>query len=257
MSDAPPPASRPAALNEVGAIHALINAVQTRIMGGLILALPIVLTFWIVYWLYSTVKQIVLDPTIWAARYLLFGKDVADIPAWVGWVSPVIAIISALAVLYFLGLFVSSRLQGAVDWVMFRLPVITTIYKALRNVFQSLDTQLRGGGGVQRVVLVEFPHPGTRAIAFVTNTLRDASTGKTILCVYVMTGLVPPAGFTLFVPEERVVDTNWSANQALQAILSGGMTAPSMVRFGGDLASVITEPAFDPIGTTGDPKSRE
>src|SRR5262249_41456944 len=143
------------------------------------------------------------------------------------WISPVLAIISALAVLYFLGLFVRSRLQSAIDWVMFRLPVITTIYKALRNVFQSLDTQLRGNSSVQRVVLVEFPHPGTRALAFVTNSLRDASTGQTILSVYVMTGLIPPAGFTLFVPEDRVVDTGWSANQALQAILSGGMTTPA------------------------------
>ena len=156
---------------------------RRRIIGGLILALPIVLTFWIVYWLYSTVKQIVLDPTIWAARYLLFGKEViADIPAWVDWVSPVIAIILVLAVLYFLGLFVSSRLQRTVNWVMFRLPVIRTIYKALRNVFQSLDTQLQGGGGDQRVVLVEFPHPGTRAIAFVTNTLRRCNNGPARSC---------------------------------------------------------------------------
>lgn len=80
-------------------------------------------------------------------------------------------------------------------------------------------------------MLVEFPHPGTKAIGFVTNSIRDTTTRKTILCVYVMTGLVPPAGFTLFVPEEEVIDTRWTANQALQAILSGGMTTPGNVVF--------------------------
>ena len=249
MSEATPPGKVSTPMNEVGALRALVSAVQTRIMGGLILALPIVLTFWIVYWLYSTVKQIVLDPTIWATRYVVFGKDVKDLPVWVNWISPVIAIISALLLLYFLGLFVSSRLQSAIDWVMFRLPVITTIYKALRNVFQSLDTQLRGNGSVQRVVLVEFPHPGMRALAFVTNSLRDASTGQTILSVYVMTGLIPPAGFTLFVPEDRVVDTGWSANQAFQAILSGGMTTPGVVRFGGTLPASIPGSALEQAGT--------
>jgi uncharacterized membrane protein len=224
-SVAPPP------LQHAGAGRALVKSIQSRIIGGLILALPIVLTFWIVYWLYSTIKQIVLDPTIRAVRYMIFGHQVIDDSIWYAYISPVIALIVVLGVLYTLGLVVSSRLHRMVDWVMFRLPVLRTIYKALRNVFQSLDNQLHGGGGYQRVVLVEFPHPGTRALAFVTNTLRDAKTGRTILCVCVLTGVMPPAGFTLFVPEEQVTDVDWTMNDSLQAILSGGITAPPTVSF--------------------------
>ena len=204
---------------------------QSRIIGGLILALPIVLTFWIVYWLYSTVKQIVLDPAIRGVRYLIFGRGVIDDSVWYTYVSPVIAVIVVLAVLYTLGLVVSSRLHRMVDWVMFRLPVLRTIYKALRNVFESLDAQLHGGGGYQRVVLVPFPHPGMRALAFVTNTQHDKLTGRKILCVCVLTGVMPPAGFTLFVPEDEVTDVDWSINDSLQAILSGGITAPKSIAF--------------------------
>ena len=42
----PPPIGPPDPhLNEVGAIRALLRAIRTRIMSGLVLALPIALTF--------------------------------------------------------------------------------------------------------------------------------------------------------------------------------------------------------------------
>ena len=71
------------------------------------------------------------------------------------------------------------------------------------NVVESLGSQFQGGAGFKRVVLVEFPHPGMRSLGLVTNSLHDATTGRTILTVCVMTGIMPPTGFTLFVPEDR------------------------------------------------------
>src|SRR5437867_11555553 len=65
----------------------------------------------------------------------------------------------------------------------------------------------------------------------VTKTLRDTDTQKTILCVYVMTAVVPPAGFTLFVPEEDVTNVDWTTKETFEILLSGGMTAPAVVRY--------------------------
>jgi uncharacterized membrane protein len=88
-----------------------------------------------------------------------------------------------------------------------------------------------------------------RALAFVTNELRDATTDRTILCVCVLTGVVPPAGFTLFVPEESVTDVDWTVNQTLQAILSGGISAPAAVHFFRGLdVSQAAGPIIDPHG---------
>lgn len=225
------------------------HAIRTRIVSGLILALPIVLTFWIIYWLYSTLKQLVLDPIAWAIGYLLRVERFGDLPRW--WdqfAAPLFSIILVLSLLYALGLIVHSRLHRAVDWVLLRLPLVTTIYKAIRNVFHSLESQVQSNR-FQRVVLVEFPHPGMRAPAFVTNSLLDTATGKTILCVCVLTGVMPPAGFTLFVPEEGVTDLGWSVNQTLQAILSGGITVPSLIPFsGGPHAHAATGPIIDAQG---------
>ena len=86
------------------------------------------------------------------------------------------------------------------------------------------------------------------ALAFVTNTLRDATTDRTILCVTLLTGVMPPSGFTLFVPEENVTDIDWSMNQTLQAILSGGITAPASIHYFEGVRVASTGPILDPQG---------
>ena len=150
---------------------------------------------------------------------------------WYNIASPVLAIVLMLVILYGMGLFFRSWVYRTLDWLLLHVPIVATIYRAVRNVVNSLGTQLRGGADFKRVVLVPFPHPGARSLAFVTNSLHDVTTGRTILTVCVLTGVMPPAGFTLFVPEESVTNIAWSANETLQAILSGGITAPPTIHF--------------------------
>ena len=218
--------------NEFDAIRALGNAIRSRIFSGLVLALPIAITFWIIYQLFATLQGFVLDPiALLFDRFVFHSQSRDGLPFWwVRIVSPLIAISAVVIFLYFLGYFVRSRMALVVDWVMLRLPIVTILYKAVRNVFRSLEDQ-RQATRPQRVVLVPFPHPGMRALAYVTKTLRDADTQRTILGVCVLTGVVPPAGFTLFVPEDEVVDVDWTVNEMLQAILSGGITAPGVIRY--------------------------
>ncbi len=249
MTDPKPPetaATRPPKLDEVGALHALWYAIRARILSGLIAALPIALTFWIVFWLYTTVMQVVLYPAILLVNYPLGRYGLSS--RVTNFLAPIIAIVLVLFSLYCLGLFVRSRMHRTIDWVMLHLPVVNTIFKAVNNVFQSLGQQLQGESAFQRVVLVAFPHPGARSLAFVTNALLDATTGKTILCVCVLTGVMPPAGFTLFVPEEDVTDVDWSVNQTIQAILSGGLTSPATIHYFQGLHVPPTGPIVDPAG---------
>ena len=218
-------------------LRAALDSIRKRIISGLVLGLPIVLTFWIVHWLYVTIKQNLLDPVFDAVRKFLGVNDQTSSWVFYNIITPGIAILLVLTALYFLGLFLRSKVHRSIDWILLRLPVVTTIYAALSNVFESVGKQLESGSSpmFQRVVLVEFPHPGCRALAFVTNTLEDVTTHRKILCVCVLTGVMPPSGFTLYVPEDEVTDLDWTTNQSLQSILSGGITSPSRINYFGGL----------------------
>jgi uncharacterized membrane protein len=47
----------------------------------------------------------------------------------------------------------------------------------------------------------------------------------------VLTGVMPPTGFTFFVPEESVINIAWNVNETIQAIVSGGLTAPATIHY--------------------------
>ena len=234
--DTLPPSSGPLPSN--WSIAAQFRAFRARLISGLLITLPIVITFWIVYWLYLTASRFILNPlAVLINRLQAWLRNSPalqdfDLPDW--WynlVSPILAIVMVLAVLYTLGLLVRSWVYRTLDWFLLRVPVVATIYRAVRNVVDSVGSQFQGGSNFKRVVLVEFPHPGIRSLALVTNSLHDATTGRTILSVCVLTGVMPPSGFTLYVPEEDVTNIAWSVNDTLQSILSGGLTSPPTIHF--------------------------
>ena len=208
------------------------RGIQGRMIGGLLLILPILITLWVIHWLYASLDKYVIDPiallVLWKVNR---GQPNAELPFWFEtYAAPVIAIAIVLVLLYALGFLAHTRLRQFIDSVLMRLPVISVVYNGVQNVFQTLDKQ-RGKHTQQRMVLVAFPNSGMRTIAFVTGTCRDVETQKLIYCVYVPTTPVPTSGYFLLVPEEEVTPLSWTSEQALQAIISGGLTAPAELRY--------------------------
>jgi uncharacterized membrane protein len=208
------------------------RTIRDRIIGGLLLALPFLITLWVICWLYSVLERKVIDPlaglVLWKLKWT---TSSTELPYWFEtFVAPIIAIVLALVLLYCLDLLADTRLHRAVEWTLRRVPVISHIYNPVQQVFQSLEQQA-DEQRPQRMVLVTFPHPGVKLPAFVTARCRDIQTQKTLLAVYVPTTPVPTSGFFLLVPEDEVTDLNWNTEQTLQAVMSGGLTSPREVSF--------------------------
>lgn len=223
------------------------RSIPGRLVEGLLVAAPILATFWIVYWLYSFLEKYVIDPlaifVLWKARNL---QRAPELPYWFEtFVAPVIGVFIALIILYCCGVFAHSRLRRAVDALLLRVPVVSHIYDALRNVLQCFDKPA-GQPTPQRVVLVPFPHPGMRLPAIVTSSCRDVSTNKQLLCLYIPTTPIPTSGFFLITPEEDVTELNWDVQQTLQAIISGGLTAPKDISYYGNKLVAAIRPGLSP-----------
>jgi uncharacterized membrane protein len=207
-------------------------SIRGRMFSGLLLVLPVLITFWVVYWMYSALARGLIDPlarlVLWKVRQ---GQPDADLPPWFeNYAAPLIGVVIALALLYTLGFLVNSRLRRLFDAVVMRVPGVSIVYNGVQQMFQTLDRQ-GDRAAPQRMVLVPFPHAGMKAASIVTSSCRDVETGKVILCVYVPTTPVPTTGYFLMVPEEDVVESGWSSEQTAQTILSAGLTAPPEVRY--------------------------
>ena len=129
---------------------------------------------------------------------------------------------------------IGQRLIGAFDRTVARIPMVQTIYGGSKKLLELMQTK---PDGTHRVVLIDFPHANMKTVGLVTRTLRDHDTGREYAAVYVPTTPNPTSGYLEIVPLDRVTPTDWTMDQAMAFIISGGAIAPSRFRF--DAAPVV------------------
>jgi uncharacterized membrane protein len=109
-----------------------------------------------------------------------------------------------------------------------RLPLVQTIYGGTKRFLHTLRQPPVSG---QRVVLISFPTPEMKAVGFVTKVMRDTDTGRELAAVYVPTSPNPTSGYIEIVPLEDVVQTDWTMEEAMSFVMTGGANAPDRVRY--------------------------
>ena len=110
---------------------------------------------------------------------------------------------------------------------MVRVPVVRVIYKASRQVVSGFEGRERST--FRSVVLIEFPHPGSRSVAFVTSSFEkpDGSSWRT---VFVPTTPNPTTGFLQILPASSVVPTEFTVEEAFQRVMSLGVLSPESLK---------------------------
>lgn len=207
------------------------NFIQNRIMAGLFATLPLFVTLWIVQFTYFLLINSFLNPTLQFIMRLVGYESSNNMPIW--WrmiVAPTLVLILLGLILFLIGGLARTRIYHTIDWIFRHLPVVKIIYDAVKNLVQSMN-QAKGASKFEKVVLFNFPNADVKSLGFVTNTLHDAKTGKKIYAVMLLTGVMPPTGFTLFVQADDVIELTWTPTQAIQAIVSGGISSPEELLF--------------------------
>jgi len=138
-----------------------------------------------------------------------------------------VAIIIAVLLLYTIGAIASrmigKRLIAAFEGLIARIPVVETVYSASKKLIGILEQKPEGAA---RVVLIEFPHPGMKAIGLVMRVFNDAATGEELAAVYVPTTPNPTSGYLEIVAVKALVPTSMTMDQAMTMIVSGGAVTP-------------------------------
>lgn len=144
-----------------------------------------------------------------------------------GWVTYALALLLTLIALYLLGFLanrmIGQRLLHAFDNLLQRIPLVQTIYGGTKKLMAVLQNK---PSGVQRVVLVDFPRKGMKVVGFVTRVMTEEGTGREMAAVYIPTTPNPTGGYLEVVPVDELTPTDWTMDQAMAFIISGGAVAP-------------------------------
>lgn len=205
---------------------------QRYILTGILTAIPV----WITWVFFEFIlKQLTKVGLPWVQALLRpIENQWPNLSRWIteAWFQNVLAIVIMVVALYLLGWVTSQvigrKLLNLVDYIMQRIPLVKKVYGATK---QLIDVIQERPEGVDRVVLIEFPTPEMKAVGFVMRIMKDDSTGEEVAAVYVPTTPNPTSGYLEIVPVKRLVETDWTMDEAMTFIISGGAVAPDNFRY--------------------------
>lgn len=213
------------------------KTVQSNLFAGVLTVLPILIV-WVVVSFLLTLLSSTGAPVASALTNFIDLQFPAIAPILANsFVQGAVAVVFVLLVLYFVGA-IASRVLGRrlIDFferLISRIPLIQTVYKAAKQLVGVMQQQ---PGGAARVVLIDFPHQGAKAIGLVMRTMNDPNTGEEVAAVYVPTAPNPTSGYLQLVPVSKLVPSEMTMDQAMTMIVSGGAVTPEHISLAGTLA---------------------
>ncbi len=190
------------------------------LITGLLIWIPLAITIWVLNLIVSTMDQsLLLLPPQYQPQVLL------------GYQIPGLGALLTVVVVFLTGVLASNilgqRLLSFWENVLGRIPVVKTIYNAVKQVSDTLFSP--GGQAFSRALLVQYPREGSWTIAFLTGRpggdVANHLHGD-YLSVYVPTTPNPTSGFFLMMRRADVIELDMSVDEALKYVISMGVVTP-------------------------------
>ena len=195
--------------------------IRNYLIGGLLVWIPILITFWVLRFLSGILDQsLLLLPPSWRPE-AVFGTYV-----------PGVGVVLSLLVLFLTGLLVKnlfgSQMVRGMESLVRRIPVIGAVYGGAKTFSETVLTDK--GRSFKQVVMVEFPRKGAYSIGFITSHELEEAQAKTeqvVTCVFVPTTPNPTTGFIILVPKDEVTYMDMTVDEAFKMLLTLGVVVPT------------------------------
>lgn len=191
-----------------------MNTIGKLFLKGLAVVIPAVLTLAIFWWMAR------------GAERLLGGLIIRFLPE--GWYIPGMGVVSALAITILIGLLTHiilfQKLFDLGDRILNRLPLIKTIYSAIRDFIGYLSPD--SSKAMSKVVLVKIPGQEFEMLGFVTR--EEFSRFPLKLTIDDPIAVYLPmsyqiGGYTLFLPRSCLTPVDISFEDGMKLVLTGSV----------------------------------
>jgi uncharacterized membrane protein len=197
---------------------------RRNFVAGLLVLLPLVITFWIIRWLIEVLEGgVQLLPRFLRPDQLL--------PMYVPGLGALVTLAMIVAVGFFVSTVISQRLTRYVNDLLLRIPVFRGIYSAVKRLVEAILHPQRDS--FRRVVLIEYPRRGMYTVALMTGVSEgevQERTARRLLNVFVPTTPNPTSGYYVLVPESDIIPLSMTVEEAFKLVMSGGIVTPDRGR---------------------------
>lgn len=184
-------------------------------LRGLVTVLPVLLTVYILYWFAVTAERVLGGPLRWA------------LPDWL--YRPGLGIAAGALLVFCVGLvmelYVARRLVALGERALLRIPVVKTVYGAIKD-FAGFVSESSKDRSMSQVVRVRV-EGDMYLLGFVTREdfagLPPQLGGSGMVAVYLPMSY-QIGGYTLILPRERIEPVPMSSEEALRFAVTAGMS---------------------------------
>jgi len=199
----------------------LLGKLRGYFIAGILITAPISITFYL-GWLFVTYVDGKVTPLI-PVKY----NPETYLPYGVPGLGVVLLVVALILIGAFTAGFMGRFFQRVWDRVVGNVPVLRGVYKALKQILETVLAQQ--SNAFREAVLVEYPRRGMWVIAFITGRTQgevQSLTEEEVINLFVPTTPNPTSGFLIFVPKHDMVRLSMSVEDALKMVISGGIVTP-------------------------------
>jgi len=197
----------------------LLGRLRAYFFAGILVTAPAAITFYIAWLLITWIDRLVGS--------LMPGRYGDLMPMSVPGLGLIVLIVFLILVGMLTAGFVGRLVVRLSENLLARMPVVRSIYGAVKQIFETVLAQQ--SSAFRQVVLVEYPRRGIWAIGFVSGSTRGEVqnlTKEDCVNVFLPTTPNPTSGFLLFVPRDDLIVLNMTVEEGIKMVVSGGIVTP-------------------------------
>ncbi len=217
----PEPTPPPAPAVRKTRLGAFLGWLRARFFAGMVIALPVIVTFWILRFLITEIDRRVvplLPHALNPGEYLPFAV-------------PGLGLIILVVFLTLLGV-IATNLVGRIvvdagNRLLSRVPVVNSVYSVFRQITDVVASN--NSEQFEEVVLVEYPRKNCWSVGFITNPAKgeiSSTLGQNYFSVFVPTTPNPTSGFVVFVHNDELRRLALTIEEGVKIILTAGIVIP-------------------------------
>lgn len=198
-----------------------VTKLRNYFLAGVLITAPITITVWlalqIVDFFDSTVRGLI--PAAYNPEQVL--------PSSIPGLGLLIFVIGLTIIGALTAGLIGRSLMKATERILNRMPVIRTVYNALKQIFETVLQ--KQSNAFRHVVLIEYPRRGIWCLGFLSGTTEGEVqnlTDEKLLNVFLPTTPNPTSGFLLFLPKKDVTILNMTVEEGIKMVVSGGLVTP-------------------------------
>jgi uncharacterized membrane protein len=200
-----------------------VSRIRTYFLTGLVVAGPVAVTLWLIWWFVTWVDGLV-RPFIPGAY-----RPETYLPVRIPGLGLIIAFVALTLLGFLTANLIGRKLVDFGEGILSRMPIVRPIYRTAKQIFETLFS--KSESSFRRVGLVEFPSPGMWSLVFLTQSPTEQIAGRLPASEYVSAFMPctpnPTTGFFFYVPKGDVIELDITVEQAMTVIMSAGIVQPT------------------------------